>query len=567
MLSLILLQIRIGRPTLITELTRTLLQLSPWQRTVLHLTHDGMDDRVYERIWSALQRLIALVDEFPGRRDKVLTEGEYRRVKAKRDPADCAVRRTRMWQLANDLVHGSWLLLPKELRDRSDGNHAIDATFVPLQGKVGNPSSRNLEGNRRTANPDGGFYRREGSHGAVTHADARAFKKTDSTRKQKGRSVEKLLWGVEIEIARLTPNQPGDVDQFPLLSTALGFHIPGAIIGEGLNLLTALAERDRRINFVIMDRAYSGAKYAEFQVPARKLGAKLVCDYKDTDLGVKAHDPRGFIQVSGTWYLDNLPEVLRNADKTVQEVRKTHGENAAKLAKAEAAHTKDEGKLRGALRSPHFGDPESGTDENPTLAIEDARKKYGNSSRVLHQAETLYAKQLGRRELYRLKAKGRMNSAGTRRYTIPTEAPGYASWKLKPKAQQGQSVLMELPTAQDDDPNAGGLKHEQYYPYGDEQWRTTYSMRNGVESANRNLKRSQYEDIANPDKRAVRGNTFTYIVVALASVVENMRQMLSFYKRKLSTKPVTPKNRELPGTFWQSAGAAPISTTELQPPG
>jgi hypothetical protein len=88
-------------------------------------------------------------------------------------------------------------------------------------------------------------------------------------------------------------------------------------------------------------------------------------------------------------------------------------------------------------------------------------------------------------------------------------------------------------------------------------------MRNGVESVNRNIKRSQYEDIANPDKRAVRGNTFTYLVIALATVVENLRQSLSFYKRKLALNRVTAKNRELPGTFWQSAD--PTTTTEPGP--
>ena len=117
-----------------------------------------------------------------------------------------------------------------------------------------------------------------------------------------------------------------------------------------------------------------------------------------------------------------------------------------------------------------------------------------------------------------------MSADGTRRYMIPTDAPGYELWKAKPLAHQGDSVLMKLPTGKDAaTPNPGGLKHE----------------------------------------RAVRGNTFTYLVVALASVVENMRQMLSFYKRKLAIKSVTAKNRELPGTFWQSAGPALIIDEDL----
>lgn len=142
------------------------------------------------------------------------------------------------------------------------------------------------------------------------------------------------------------------------------------------------------------------------------------------------------------------------------------------------------------------------------------------------------------------------------RFGATSDEPGVAAARMTLRSGQAN-----------EDSNAGGLKHEQYFPYGAEPWRTTYAMRNGVESVNRNLKRSQYEDIANPDKRAVRGNTFTYLVVALASVVENLRQMLSFYKRKLALASVTPKNRELPGTFWQSPGPAPITNDGLQPPG
>jgi hypothetical protein len=88
-----------------------------------------------------------------------------------------------------------------------------------------------------------------------------------------------------------------------------------------------------------------------------------------------------------------------------------------------------------------------------------------------------------------------------------------------------------------------------YYPWGGQHWSAAYGMRNGVESVNRNLKRSQYEDIANPDNRAVRGNTF------------------SFYKRKLAIDKVTAKNREIPGTFWQSTDPAALTVEGPQPPG
>ena len=91
-------------------------------------------------------------------------------------------------------------------------------------------------------------------------------------------------------------------------------------------------------------------------------------------------------------------------------------------------------------------------------------------------------------------------------------------------------------------------------------------MRNVVESANRNLKRTQFENIADPDLRAIHGNTFTYIVVALAAVVQNMRQSLTFYKGELAVFTMTAKNEDIAHTLWQSDGPALYSDLTIQPP-
>ena len=92
-------------------------------------------------------------------------------------------------------------------------------------------------------------------------------------------------------------------------------------------------------------------------------------------------------------------------------------------------------------------------------------------------------------------------------------------------------------------------------------------MCNVVESANRALKRTQFENIADPDLRAIHGNTFTYIVVALAAGVENVRQLLTFYKGELAVITMTAKNDDIARIFWQSDGPAPHSDETIQPPG
>jgi hypothetical protein len=513
-LSLMLLQLRLGGPTLITEIAETFLDLSPRQRAVLRLTHDGEDERAYDRIGAAIQRLIALVDEFPGARRRVLSEEAFVAMLDARDEEGCRARRERMFNLTNALLEGTRKLLPAELIDRMDGNVAIDATFAAMSGKLGNPASWNRTGDRRTVNPDAGWYRRSGDHGAMTSSDAASHNKSASGEKKKGTAKSKLSWGIEIEIARATANYLEQAELFPLITVAMSFHIPGALVGEGTRMVKSLKERDHKMSFVIVDRAYSNGKYPEYAVPIRLLGAKHVFDYKDDQLGVQAFDPRGFVQVSGSWFLDTLPDVLRNADKKIL-----------------------------AARNAHRKAPEK------TKAVELA----------LSQAESLYTQQLDRRARSRLLYKGHMTDDLTRRYLIPIDSPDYARWKAQPNAAQGLTVMMKAPKDGDKDadrPNASGLKHEQYFHYGTPEWKAAYGMRNGVESVNANLKRPQYEDIGDPEKRAVRGNTFTYIVVALAAIVENLRQMLSFYKRKLGIKKVTAKNKKRPTIFWQSKGPA-----------
>lgn len=70
--------------------------------------------------------------------------------------------------------------------------------------------------------------------------------------------------------------------------------------------------------------------------------------------------------------------------------------------------------------------------------------------------------------------------------------------------------------------------------------------------------------MADPNKRSARGNTFIYIVILLALVSENLRQIVSFFKRKLAFKNVTSKNKYAPDTYWQSEGH--MNPPDVDPP-
>jgi hypothetical protein len=137
-----------------------------------------------------------------------------------------------------------------------------------------------------------------------------------------------------------------------------------------------------------------------------------------------------------------------------------------------------------------------------------ARNKYKKSKlegsravrREIAAAEKLYAKQLAKRIDYMLKAEGRMDEKWTRRYLLPTSTAEYAKWKHQPRAHQGDTVVIRHPEVVDPkDTNPSGLKHEQYFPFGDKGWSAAMGMRNHGHA--------QWSRIRQPQSqaRAVRG--------------------------------------------------------------
>jgi hypothetical protein len=53
----------------------------------------------------------------------------------------------------------------------------------------------------------------------------------------------------------------------------------------------------------------------------------------------------------------------------------------------------------------------------------------------------------------------------------------------------------------------------------------------------------------------------------LATVVENLRKIVSFYKNQLSVRNLSPKNNRLPSSYWRSPLPAAESEDSQKPPG
>ena len=520
-LALLILQKLLGRPTLLTEIQTTFTELSARQLAVLGITHSPKEDEfLYDRIWAAVKRLIKVVDQYPGPRKYLLTAADYRDVLIYRKSQNCGVKRDRMFELANALIGATLLMLPPEVRARWDGNVAVDATYIALGGKRGNPNADNLRSNRWSCNYDGGFYRPEGAHGAYAHDDVTAKVKGPDGKIVKSTPEGIRKWGIELEVARMASNA-AESESFPLLTVAVSFHRPSEIKREAARLVEAIQARGDKVNYLILDRAYPNGLIDEFALPLRmNHGVKLVFDYKVTELDVQTFN-KGLVQVAGSWYIDSLPQALRSADKDYEAVRDTYRKAKEKAMPAEKRALRDE----------------------------------------FDMESELHRKQLTQRDKYRLKLKGLMADNGDRRYLLPLSAPGFAKWRAQSGTPNGATLTLFNSDYTDKkaltDANRGGLKREQHLVWASEQWAKIYGLRNSVESANRSIKRSQYEDLGNADNRQVRGNTFTYLISAIATMSENLRSIIDFFKEEIATKPVTSKNKNHPSIYFSSKEEGP----------
>ena len=519
--ALLILQKLLGRPTLLTEIQTTFTELSARQLAVLGITHSPKEDEfLYDRIWAAVKRLIKVVDQYPGPRKYLLTAADYRDVLVYRKSMNCGVKRDRMFELSNALIGATLLMLPPEVRARWDGNVAVDATYIALGGKRGNPNADNLRSNRWSCNYDGGFYRPEGAHGAYAHDDVTAKVKGPDGKVVKSTPEGIRKWGIELEVARMASNA-AESESFPLLTVAVSFHRPSEIKREAARLVEAIQARGDKVNYLILDRAYPNGLIDEFALPLRmNHRVKLVFDYKVTELDVQTFN-KGLVQVAGSWYIDSLPQALRSADKDYEAVRDTYRKAKEKAMPAEGRALRDE----------------------------------------FDMESELHRKQLTQRDKYRLKLKGLMADNGDRRYLLPLSAPGFAKWRAQSGTPNGATLTLFNSDYTDKkaltDANRGGLKREQHLVWASEQWAKIYGLRNSVESANRSIKRSQYEDLGNADNRQVRGNTFTYLISAIATMSENLRSIIDFFKNEIATKPVTSKNKNQASIYFSSTEDGP----------
>lgn len=473
-----------------------MLMVMPWkQRRRLGITEvvENRQELMYDRVWAALARLRDLVDDEPGDRHEGMTFELYNEQVAKRDPEEMAARTRRRGELMTAILHGSVLLLPKEIRDRSDGAHAIDATIVELVGM--HKAFENMRlGDKMPTNHGGGLYVRDGDH--------------DGSKKGPG----KRKYGQEIESCIWTRNNPNADKDFPLLFTAIGDHKPGKLIGHGRKLLESLIARDIKIKTLIADRAYTpNAKVEDLQLPFAQQGVSLVMDYGIKQKGKQAFwaSPDGkhnLVMCDGSWYLASMPEALQLAEKTYSDFKKKADKN---------------------------------------IKDEDVR-----NARVT-AAHDLLVLQRSRRSRFRLEPRGRHRADGSRQYFYPTlrledtADIDPVTGEVVEITVPSKTVLIPgvLGNGARNEENTKHLKYGQEFEYKSEKWRGMYGLRNTVESGNASVKNPEHLALGIAMKRLVRGPWFAALCAAMAAACENIHRIVDWYQERLNLAHRNRKNR------------------------
>jgi hypothetical protein len=305
------------RPLFLTEATRLLFgQLSDASRALLGVTGTIPSQRAflaaYRRVRYCFHQILKAADPSALPKNRRLTPDELTARTKPMTPGQATAARDRLEALVNALLEASAAVLTEEERAASDGRTGLDATPVPLFSR--GPSRRT---GLCAADPDGGWYVREGDH--------------RGREDDKGKPLRKIAWALEATIAT-TARPPGARPACPNLAIGMAMARPGEDPGgTGARVLASVAARGHKTGWLGYDRAYTQALPDRFQLPARALGYRPVMDYRADQLAVQAGSG-GALLVEGSWYCPALPEPLITATAGLRAKTIDHDTYTARIA-------------------------------------------------------------------------------------------------------------------------------------------------------------------------------------------------------------------------------------------
>lgn len=444
----------------------------------------------YHRGYRPYRLLRSLIDPEPeSLRERHLRTVLLERAR-KRDHAQAAKKRARAYEFAAEVLRGTWMLLPREVRRQWHGDVALDATFLKAPAYA--PRNTSLYA---SSDPGCGWYVREGDHdGDQAARDGRAD----------------VRWGREAHTLLAVSR----TNAVPQLTLSITLDRPGKRIAKNaLTVVDIVAkvyadighEGPAPVGHFSADRAYlPNSKAERLPLPLRARGYKLVMDYDrtDIDLGVTASHA-GAELVDGQWSCPGMPQGLKDASieryvtKTIPE--DTYRERLERR-RAFSLHDKAQADEDGYVRK-----------QCPAV---------GPHATVSCPLRQMHPKTDGKR-LVRI----------TKQQT-PRE----------PLQVCEQKSVTIPPTA--------GAKHRQEYAYKSEEWRAWYSPpRQSVESNNKSLKDGAHNPLDDSERRLARGWAALLLVATALTAAANVRKTISWLKEKvavtyLGERNVGPRRRD-----------------------
>lgn len=461
----------------------------------------------YERTYSAMQRLINVLDPFPGTSyRRRYTKDEFSHVVSQRDPALIRRRRQRCRDFFNPLILASARVLD-EAFEKWRGDIAIDATPIPSF-KIG--TSR--RSTHVSADPDAEWY--------VRH--------------------DKVLWARDLTMVCMTGD---DFGRRGLPGLVLGMSLDKPAVDPSGNGLDALAHivSDSSLpkRYAYGDQAYyPGADADKYQLPMRRAGYRVVGDLPKGRPGQPPELYNGAQLVDGAWYCPALPQGLRDV---------TAGETAESLRENPGAQKLLRRRIRYQLRIKEITPtgaikmmcPARGPGATVTCPIAD-----GAGTQPPAKATAMAGKSGGRRRPG-IRPKGDAPASPP-----PSQASKYA---IPPEHLPSVDHLPTICTNKCSMtiPAWVGAKFAQLGPaWATEGWERTYrSGRSGIESKNHHLKSRTGRALGDPTSRLVRGFAKQAVLITLGVVALNV-VMISNYLRRTGTpgavehSPLDPDNRE-----------------------
>jgi len=225
--------------------------------------------------------------------------------------------------------------------------------------------------------------------------------------------------------------------------------------------------------------------------PARDLGFMPVTDYLDKNLGVKPGNFGGALFIEGILYSAGTPQYLKDASLDYY----VHG-----TIDWETYQIRIHKRLKYALRLKETRGSKR-IYQCPAL---------GNSPTVTCPIRVLSAKASMAQDIVDEREEVDLDD-------VPVE-------------EFRNAVCLNTQITVDDEEL---IRYEQEYPFGSKTWETVKRHgRNVVEGVNGELKSSGHEDIANANRRRVRGMPFNGLVFALQAMHYNMRTLEVFWEKK-----------------------------------